>query len=90
MSNTPTRKEKRNLVREMIEEWAENHGTAVKVMITAAFLSVVAFPIAFPDMAFYTMGIVAIAATVGIITKILWVAASEIYDGWYYRKGPRY
>lgn len=72
----------------VIERWAENHGTAVKVIITAALMSFVVLMFVFPHIFFVGVGVGLAVAAAWTLLSLFWDFATIIYGDWYYKK-PR-
>lgn len=72
----------------MIGRWAENHRTAIKVMITAALMSFVMLMFVFPHIFFIGIGVGLAVAAVWTLVSLFWDFATIIYGDWYYKK-PR-
>ena len=72
----------------VIERWAENHGTAVKTIITATLMSFVVLMFVFPHIFFVGVGVGLAVAAVWWVVWVLWVFGLLILGDWYYKK-PR-
>lgn len=73
---------------QMIGRWAEDHGTAVKAIITAALMSFVVLMFVFPHIFFVGVGVGLAIAAMRTLLSLFWDFATIIYDDWYYKK-PR-
>lgn len=73
---------------QMIGRWAEDHGTAVKAMITAALMSFVVLMFVFPHIFFVGVGVGLAIAAMWTLLSLFWDFATIVYGDWYYKK-PR-
>lgn len=75
-------------ISQRIGRWVENHGTAVKTIITATLMSFVVLMFVFPHIFFVGVGVGLAVAAVWTLLSLFWDFATIIYGDWYYKK-PR-
>lgn len=75
-------------ISQRIGRWAEDHGTAVKAMITAALMSFVVLMFVFPHIFLVGVGVGLAIAAMWTLLSLFWDFATIIYSVWYYKK-PR-
>lgn len=75
-------------ISQRIGRWAENHGTAVKAIITAALMSFVVLMFVFQHIFLVGVGVGLAIAAMWTLLSLFWDFATIIYDDWYYKK-PR-